>query len=84
MNTYSKLYLALLGQFQWQYLPTVPPEMILFPKKLFFNIYHMSSWTRAMLIPLAILARMAGNGKLQELVKRLGAKAWKRWMNHGS
>lgn len=29
------------------------------------------------LIPLAILARMASNGKLQELVQRLGAKAWK-------
>lgn len=29
------------------------------------------------LIPLAILARMAGSGRLQELVQRLGAKAWK-------
>ena len=55
MNTYSKLYLALLGQFPWKYLPTVPPEMLLFPKWLFFNIYQLSSWTRAMLIPLAIL-----------------------------
>ena len=55
MNTYSKLYLALLGQFPWKHLPTVPPEMLLFPKWLFFNIYEMSSWTRAMLIPLAIL-----------------------------
>src|SRR5438045_6714699 len=24
MNTFSKLYLALLGQFPWQYLPTIP------------------------------------------------------------
>jgi squalene-hopene/tetraprenyl-beta-curcumene cyclase len=55
MNTYSKLYLALLGQFPWKYLPTVPPEMVLFPHWLFFNLYQMSSWTRAMLIPLAIL-----------------------------
>lgn len=29
------------------------------------------------LIPLAIFARMAGSGRLQELVQRLGAKAWK-------
>src|SRR5256885_8335516 len=32
MNTFSKLYLALLGQFPWQYLPSIPVEMILFPK----------------------------------------------------
>ena len=31
MNTFSKLYLALLGQFPWQYLPTIPVEMILLP-----------------------------------------------------
>src|SRR5438270_581515 len=29
MNTFSKLYLALLGQFPWKYLPTIPVEMIL-------------------------------------------------------
>jgi hypothetical protein len=29
------------------------------------------------LIPLAIFARMAGDGKLQELVQRLGARAWR-------
>ena len=31
MNTFSKLYLALLGQFPWQYLPSIPVEMILLP-----------------------------------------------------
>jgi squalene cyclase len=30
MNTYSKLYLALLGQFPWHYLPSIPVEMICF------------------------------------------------------
>jgi squalene cyclase len=37
MNTYAKLYLALLGQFPWKYLPTVPVEIIFFPRWLFFN-----------------------------------------------
>jgi squalene-hopene/tetraprenyl-beta-curcumene cyclase len=55
MNTYSKLYLALLGQFPWKYLPVIPVEMILLPSWCFFNIYKMSSWSRAMLIPLAII-----------------------------
>src|SRR6476620_7840796 len=55
MNTYSKLYLALLGQFPWKYLPAIPVEMVLLPSWSFFNIYKMSSWSRAMLIPLAII-----------------------------
>ena len=55
MNTYAKLYLALLGQFQWKYLPTVPVEMVFFPTWFPFSLYDMSSWSRAMLIPLAIL-----------------------------
>ena len=55
MNTFSKLYLALLGQFPWQDLPSIPVEMILLPKWSPFNIYKMSSWSRAMLVPLAII-----------------------------
>ena len=55
MNTYAKLYLALLGQFPWKYLPTVPVEIMLFPRWCFFNIYEVSSWSRAMLVPLAII-----------------------------
>ncbi|MEP6809510.1 MAG: squalene--hopene cyclase [Chthoniobacterales bacterium] len=55
MNTFSKLYLALLGQFPWHYLPSIPVEMILLPKWAPFNLYRMSSWSRAMLVPLAII-----------------------------
>src|SRR5262245_2805879 len=31
MNTFSKLYLALLGVFPWKYLPAIPVEMVLLP-----------------------------------------------------
>ena len=55
MNTYAKLYLALLGQFPWKYLPTIPVELVLLPNWLFFNLHEMSSWSRAMLVPLAII-----------------------------
>ncbi len=55
MNTYAKLYLALLGQYRWRDLPSIPVELILLPLWLPFNIYEMSSWSRAMLIPLAII-----------------------------
>src|SRR6184192_4329540 len=55
MNTFSKLYLALLGQFPWKYLPTIPVEMVILPGWAPFHMYKMSSWSRAMLVPLAII-----------------------------
>ncbi len=55
MNTWAKLYLALMGQFPWKYLPTIPAEIALLPNWFFFNLYRISSWSRAMLIPLAII-----------------------------
>ncbi len=66
MNTYSKLYLALLGQFPWKYLPAIPVEMVLLPNWCFFNIYRMSSWSRAMLIPLAIINHFKPTRELPE------------------
>jgi squalene-hopene/tetraprenyl-beta-curcumene cyclase len=55
MNTFSKLYLALLGVFPWKYLPAIPVEMVLLPGWAPFHIYKMSSWSRAMLLPLSII-----------------------------
>jgi squalene-hopene/tetraprenyl-beta-curcumene cyclase len=55
MNTFSKLYLALLGLFPWKYVPTIPCEVILIGKWFHVNFWDMSNWSRAMLVPLAII-----------------------------
>jgi len=55
MNTFSKLFLALLGLFPWDYVPTIPCEVILIGKWFYVNINEMSSWSRSMLVPLAII-----------------------------
>jgi len=54
-NSYTKLYLAIFGLWRWRHAPAVPPEMILLPRWFFFNIYDMSSWTRAMVVPLSVI-----------------------------
>jgi squalene-hopene/tetraprenyl-beta-curcumene cyclase len=55
LNTFSKLYLALMGLLPWDYVPTIPCEVILLGKWFHVNFWEMSSWTRAMLVPLAII-----------------------------
>ena len=54
-NTYTKLFLAMFGQYPWKHLPIIPSEIILLPNWLYFNIYEMSSWSRAMVVPLSII-----------------------------
>ncbi len=54
-NSYTRFYLALCGRVGWEMVPALPPELILLPSRLPFSIYSMSSWTRAIVVPLTIL-----------------------------
>jgi squalene-hopene/tetraprenyl-beta-curcumene cyclase len=54
-NTFTKMYLCSLGQYDYDAVPAIPPEIVLFPKWFYFNIYEISSWSRSILVPLAII-----------------------------
>jgi len=54
-NTFTKMYLCALGEYDYDAVPAVPPEIVLFPNWFYFNIYEISSWSRSILVPLAIL-----------------------------
>jgi squalene-hopene/tetraprenyl-beta-curcumene cyclase len=54
-NSYTRFYLALVGAIGWDLVPAIPPELILLPNWFPLNVYEMSSWTRAILLPLAML-----------------------------
>lgn len=55
VNSFTRFYLALLGQLDYKYCPAVPPEAILLPSWFPINIYRISAWSRTMLIPLALV-----------------------------
>jgi len=55
VNTFTKIYLCFLGQYDYDAVPAIPPEIVLFPNWFWFNIYEFSSWSRAILVPLSIL-----------------------------
>jgi squalene-hopene/tetraprenyl-beta-curcumene cyclase len=54
-NTFTKIYLCSLGQYDYNAVPAVPPEIVLFPNWFYFNIYEISSWSRGILVPLSII-----------------------------
>ena len=55
VNTYTKTYLALFGQYPWGQCPAIPPEIVLFPRWFYFDLYEMSSWSRAIFVPLSVI-----------------------------
>ncbi len=55
VNSFTRFYLALLGQIDYKYCPAVPPEAVLLPKWLPINMYRISAWSRTMVVPLAIM-----------------------------
>jgi len=65
-NSYVRFYLALVGAVSWDLVPSIPPELMLIPHWFIFNIYEMSSWTRGIVIPMAILSVLRPNWKLPE------------------
>jgi squalene-hopene/tetraprenyl-beta-curcumene cyclase len=65
-NSFTKFYLALLGQFPYAHCASVPVEMMLLPRWFYFNIYAMSSWTRTIVVPLSIFSACKPVRKLPE------------------
>lgn len=55
VNSFTRFYLAMLGIIEYRQCPAVPPELILLPRWMPFNIYEMSAWSRTIVIPLSLL-----------------------------
>ncbi len=55
-NSFTKFYLAALGQVRYDAVPSIPPEIVFLPKWFYFNLDKVSAWTRTMITPLSIVA----------------------------
>jgi len=54
-RVFTRIFLALFGQYPWKMLPSLPVELILLPGWFPISVYDFSSWARATLIPISIL-----------------------------
>jgi squalene-hopene/tetraprenyl-beta-curcumene cyclase len=55
VNSFTKFYLALLGQVPYAACPAVPPEAVLLPDWFPVNLRRVSSWSRTMIVPLSLM-----------------------------
>ncbi|MCH8042538.1 MAG: squalene--hopene cyclase [Planctomycetes bacterium] len=56
VNSFTRFYLALLGQIPYSQCPAVPPELTLLPKWFPVNLWALSAWTRTIVVPLSIMS----------------------------
>jgi len=57
-NSYVKINLSLFGLYPRRHVPSVPPEIVLLPGNV---LYEMSSWTRSIIVPLSIVQARGSN-----------------------
>lgn len=55
VNSFTRFYLALLGQISYSDCPAVPPEMILLPDWFPVSLHRVSAWSRTMIVPLSLI-----------------------------
>jgi squalene-hopene/tetraprenyl-beta-curcumene cyclase len=54
-NIFTKILLALFGEYDWNGVPAMPVEIMLLPRRFYFNLYEVSYWSRTVIVPLLIL-----------------------------
>lgn len=54
-RVFTKIFLALFGEFSWLGIPSMPVELMLLPNWAYFNAYELSSWSRSTIIPLSVI-----------------------------
>ena len=55
VNSFTRFYLALLGQMPYSACPAVPPEVVLLPDWFPVNLHRVSAWSRTMIVPLSLM-----------------------------
>jgi len=54
-RVFTKIWLALFGEYPWQGIPTMPPELVFLPPAVPLNLYDFACWARGTIAPLAIV-----------------------------
>jgi squalene-hopene/tetraprenyl-beta-curcumene cyclase len=74
-RVFTKCFLALLGQWPWQRVPTVPVELILLPPWAPFSVYDFGCWARQTIVPLSAVMALRPVRPTDVDLSEIGARA---------
>ncbi len=55
VRVFTKIWLAMMGEWDWHGLPTLPAEFVLLPRWFPVNIYSFACWARQTIVPMSII-----------------------------
>jgi squalene-hopene/tetraprenyl-beta-curcumene cyclase len=71
---FTKCFLALLGQWPWQRMVPIPPELLLLPPSSPFSIYNFSCWARQTFVALALAQSLRPVKPIDVDLRAIGAR----------
>jgi squalene-hopene/tetraprenyl-beta-curcumene cyclase len=54
-RVFTRIWLALFGEWPWEQLPVMPPELIYLPRWFPLNVYDWACWARQTIVPLTVV-----------------------------
>jgi squalene-hopene/tetraprenyl-beta-curcumene cyclase len=57
-RVFTRIWLAMFGEWPWDELPTMPPEIVLLPRWLPLNLYDWGCWARQSVVPITVVATL--------------------------
>lgn len=54
-RVFTKIWLALLGEWDWRKTPMMPSELVLLPRWFPVNIYSFGCWARGTVVPMTVI-----------------------------
>ncbi|MEV6233382.1 squalene--hopene cyclase [Saccharopolyspora shandongensis] len=57
-RVFTRIWLALFGEWSWDELPEMPPELVLLPKWFPLNVADWGCWARQTVVPLTVVCTL--------------------------
>jgi squalene-hopene/tetraprenyl-beta-curcumene cyclase len=57
-RVFTRIWLALFGEWSWDDLPSMPPEVVLLPSWVPLNVYDWGCWARQTIVPITVVATL--------------------------
>ena len=57
-RVFTRIWLALFGEWSWDELPAMPPEMVLLPSWFPLNVSDWACWARQTVVPLTVVCTL--------------------------
>jgi squalene-hopene/tetraprenyl-beta-curcumene cyclase len=74
-RVFTRIWLAMFGQWSWDDLPVMPPELIYLPAWFPLNVYDWACWARQTIVPLTIVGSLRPSKSLPFGLDELRAPA---------